>query len=444
MELRAVGKEPLSWEASSSSSQKKDVINTVIEKMNGIFVYNIALNYAQLLNETRDINAKYEGWSLLHCCTYQNGYRRQFTPVFNKMFDLMQYLVKNGADVEAQDNLGRTPIYFQSIYKEYLDCLLQAGAQVNPLNPEVMPLHVLASLAGKLVIDLIEKGADVYAIDKYGRMPLHCAAIHCGAHPMYSGKNLRDLVRYAPLSTQHQDNFGNYPLYYAILFGGDYLEEDVYTVEEMLGEPSQDENLVDFLAEYSPSIVIDEVLKKIQEEGFLEPTYEGSEISNYEEEYKIYDDIYNVPAGIKIMLGGGKEKKVKKRKELATNLEAKSNNKKEPYIKEGKTYYLHKDNHGGKHVIGARYYIPATKREFIAKTASRNCPATFYPDFAKNYDYLLKGILIEWIDERGGDPDKKFFEYEEPVGADEGKEINYIELYYGDEIGSHIRPKHRL
>lgn len=109
------------------------------------------------------------------------------------------------------------------------------------------------------------------------------------------------------------------------------------------------------------------------------------------------------------------------------------------YQKGEDRYFLKPDDHGGKHIKGA--FHPKTKRDFLAMTETG--PATFYPDYARKYNEILETVIKMWVDQ-GANPDEPFVTFAEPVGADQGCETSTIELYYGGEIGSHIRPKHRI
>ncbi|HEY4255466.1 MAG TPA: hypothetical protein VGM34_03875 [Chlamydiales bacterium] len=47
-----------------------------------------------------------------------------------------------------------------------------------------------------------------------------------------------------------------------------------------------------------------------------------------------------------------------------------------------------------------------------------------------------------WADS-GARQDMPFVDLQTVIGADEGVETSWVEIYYGGEIGSHIRPKSR-
>lgn len=91
-------------------------------------------------------------------------------------------LLDAGADVNARDQSGHTPI-FAARSAGVVDLLLDAGATVNVAGDRGRtPLHT-ASLSRHVVVmnRLIESGADVNVQDEVGHTPLHLA---CSGSPM--------------------------------------------------------------------------------------------------------------------------------------------------------------------------------------------------------------------------------------------------------------------
>lgn len=361
--------------------------------------------FVKLFTETRDVNSTHKKWTLLHycasICTHSGG---------RNLSGLMQALIRNNANPNARDHLGRTPIYFHSSGGEddvSLKCLLDGGAEIKPQNDLVAPLHVTASGLWLRTRFLVERGANPYALDKFGRMPLHCLVIA----PDFMMENAENLLENAPLSTEHADYSGNYPLYYAMIYGPDAF--------------------VKLLLKRTSGFVIQSVVKKLRVEMASH---------TFPPEHFFDDEIYHIDREFETRFGGMRRNAQKPNKSAVNKATsaAVQKVKHETYVIGERTYYLHPDRHGGKHLC---FKEPKSTSAFLAQTIGDDNAALFYPEFSRNYNAMLAEAITTWAD-AGENYDYPFVTLSRPVGADNGVETNVVQVYYGDFIGSHIRPKY--
>lgn len=114
----------------------------------------------------------YEGGTVLHFLALNQEHYRE-------KVEFLKYLVSKGADINARDNCGRTPLYVavENLMKngDMSEVFVSLGADVNLADNEgISPLHLacMNACAGGLVDFLIEHGADVNAKNKRGFTPL--------------------------------------------------------------------------------------------------------------------------------------------------------------------------------------------------------------------------------------------------------------------------------
>ena len=90
----------------------------------------------------------------------------------NNAEKVMELLISAGADVNAKDNEGFIPLHYAAT-KNAAAMLIAAGSGVNTKGQNgLTPLHARAQASVEVVELLIEKDADVNALDFNGNTPL--------------------------------------------------------------------------------------------------------------------------------------------------------------------------------------------------------------------------------------------------------------------------------
>eukprot|EP00752_Nemacystus_decipiens_P011995 g10634.t1 len=127
--------------------------------------------------------------------------------------EMVQLLLLKGADKDAMDNAGRTPIFVAAVHDHEATAvaLMTAGADVN-LGYRSYPMSVLhvASMRGNVSFmrAAIEHGANVDATDDTQSTPLHHAVI-------LNRDEMIDVLVEAGANTEVRDDIGRTPLHCA-------------------------------------------------------------------------------------------------------------------------------------------------------------------------------------------------------------------------------------
>jgi ankyrin repeat protein len=122
-------------------------------------------------------------------------------------------IIDAGADVNAKDTLDRTPLHLAAFHgrAKIIDLLIAHGADVNARDlTATPPLHVavIAGKQGAAVRMLLDRHADLHAINEEGQTALHLAA--ATGQP-----NLTKFLIERGADVHKADFDGQIPVYYA-------------------------------------------------------------------------------------------------------------------------------------------------------------------------------------------------------------------------------------
>jgi len=140
--------------------------------------------------------------------------------VSNEKIDLIKLLIESGANINSANKIGMTPFMHALLwkYKNIIEILIQSGADINPNNKKFLPLNVAVEGGDiNLVKLLIKNGADVNARDNYGRTALMVASVMGCQHIV------KELLQNG-INVNAQDYKGNTALMSAIFSDGSLVK----------------------------------------------------------------------------------------------------------------------------------------------------------------------------------------------------------------------------
>lgn len=121
--------------------------------------------------------------SLAGCELNARGYFGETALAFTELPSaVIQWLVARGADIDAQNTYGNTPLHeHSSVWQGHQQLLIDLGAQINCENHNgETPLHLAAdTFKPENVQRLLAAGADVNATDHEGQTSLTLAFVRC-------------------------------------------------------------------------------------------------------------------------------------------------------------------------------------------------------------------------------------------------------------------------
>jgi len=123
--------------------------------------------------------------------------------------DIVELLVSQGADINAQDNYGQTPLHYAADKQivDMVELLVSQGVDINAQdNYGRTPLLCSVENDRKDIVEiLVSLGADINAKNDNGQTPLHRAVYHCNI-------NLVELLVSLGADINAIDNNGETPL----------------------------------------------------------------------------------------------------------------------------------------------------------------------------------------------------------------------------------------
>lgn len=130
--------------------------------------------------------------------------------MFRGNIEILKALVKNGANVNVVDKIGRTLLHlvtYTASDEEVAKFLIEKGLNVNARSDNgETPLHSM-NIPACILEFLIEQGGDIHCKNNNGQTPLHRMS--------HGDKKCSEILLKAGADPNNMDNEGNIPLHYA-------------------------------------------------------------------------------------------------------------------------------------------------------------------------------------------------------------------------------------